>query len=207
MTAAHESGTRVLPPRERMVRGAAELIRRKGVSGTGMREIVTEAEAPRGSLQHYFPGGKEELVSDALLWAGDVAARRVRRCLSALQPRTPGVLLACIVDDWRRDLTSEQFLAGCPLAAAAADLAATSKQLRQVLRRAFDGWTEPLSEGLAELGVPPERAETLALVTIAALEGAIILARIRRDLTPFDALVAELGPVLDAAAPGTAPAV
>jgi len=183
-----------------MVRSAAQLIRRKGVSGTGMREIVTDADAARGSLQHYFPGGKEELVSDALLWAGDVAARRIRRCLSELKPRTPGALLASVVDGWRRDLTNEQFSAGCPLVAAAADTAATSEQLRQVLRRAFDGWLEPLSESLVELGVPPERSENLAVVIIAALEGAIVLARIRRDLTPFDALVLELGPLLDAVA-------
>ena len=205
VTGAYESGARVIPPRERMVRGAAQLIRRKGVTGTGMREIVTEADAPRGSLQHYFPGGKEELVSDALLWAGGVAARRIRRCLGELHPRTPSALLTCILDDWRRDLATEQFSAGCPLAAAAADTAATSKPLRQVLRRAFDGWLEPLSESLAELGVPPERAENLAIVTIAALEGAIILARIRHDLTPFDALAAELGPLLDATAHSAAP--
>jgi transcriptional regulator LmrA/YxaF-like protein len=84
------------------------------------------------------------------------------------------------------------------LVAAAADTAAISEQLRQVLRRAFDGWLEPLSESPAELGVPPERSGNLATVVIAALEGAIILARIRRDLTLFDALVLELGPLLDA---------
>jgi AcrR family transcriptional regulator len=183
-----------------MVRSAAQLIRRKGVSGTGMREIVTRADAPRGSLQHYFAGGKEELVSDALLWMGDVAARRIQRCLSELEARIPSALLASIVDTWRRDLTSEHFSAGCPLVAAAADTATTSKQLRQVLRRAFDGWLEPLSQSLVELGVPHERSDNLAVVVIAALEGAIILARIRRDVTPFDALVLELGPLLDAAA-------
>jgi AcrR family transcriptional regulator len=188
-----------------MVRSAAQLIRRKGVSGTGMREIVVEADAPRGSLQHYFPGGKEELVSDALLWMGDVAARRMKRSLSELKSRTPSALLASIVDAWRRDLTNEQFSAGCPLVAAAADTAATSKQLRQVLRRAFDGWLEPLSESLVDLGVPLERSDNLAIVIIAALEGAIILARIRRDLTPFDALVLELGPLLDAVARPAAP--
>ena len=165
-----------------------------------MREIVTEADAPRGSLQHYFPGGKEELVSDALLWMGDVAARRVQRCLRELKSRTPSALLAAIVDTWRHDLASEHFSAGCPLAAAAVDTAATSEQLRQVLRRAFDGWLEPLAASLADLGVPAERSGNLAVVIIAALEGAIILARIRRDLTPFDALVLELGPLLDAVA-------
>jgi AcrR family transcriptional regulator len=208
VTTAKAPQARSLPPRERMVRSAAQLIRRKGVSGTGMREIVTEADAPRGSLQHYFPGGKEEIISDALLWSGDVAARRIHRYLGELTSRTPSALLACIVDTWRRELTQEQFSAGCPLVAAAADTAATSEQLRQVLRRAFDGWLEPLSKSLVELGIPLDRADNLAIVVIAALEGAIILARVRRDLTPFDALIRELGPLLDAvarpAAPGTA---
>ena len=198
MTEAGASEGQVLAPRERMVRSAAQLIRRKGVSGTGMREIVIEADAPRGSLQHYFPGGKEELVSDALLWMGDVAARRIQRCLDGLQVRTPGALLASILDVWRRDLVREEFSAGCPLVAAAADTATTSTQLRQVLQRSFDGWIEPLSASLEQLGVPSDRSGNLAIVVIAALEGAIILARIRQDLTPFDAVVQELGPLLDA---------
>jgi AcrR family transcriptional regulator len=197
MTGTARSGEH--SPRERMVRSAAQLIRRKGVAGTGMREIVSGADAPRGSLQHYFPGGKEELVSDALLWMGTVAARRVQRSFSEVDPRTPSALLTSIVEGWRSDLTNEGFSAGCPLVAAAADTAATSAHLRGVLCQAFDGWLTPLSEGLVDLGVPPERSDGLAIVIVSALEGAIILARVRRDLTPFDALVSELGPLLDAA--------
>jgi AcrR family transcriptional regulator len=207
MTTAKAPRARALPPRERMVRSAAQLIRRQGVSGTGVREIVTEADAPRGSLQHYFPGGKEEIVSDALLWSGDVAARRVHRGLEQLTSRTPSALLASVVDAWRRELTKEHFSAGCPLVAAAADTAATSDPVRKVLRRAFDGWLEPLSKGLVELGVPVERSDDLATLVIAALEGAIVLSRVRRDVTAFDVLIRELGPVLDGAArpavPGT----
>jgi AcrR family transcriptional regulator len=187
-----------LPPRERMVRSAAQLIRRKGVSGTGMREIVADAKAPRGSLQHYFPRGKEELVSDALIWTSDLSSRRIRRCIRTLESRSPSALMASIVETWQRDLITEDFSAGCPLVAAAADIAGTSDQLRQVLRSAFDDWIEPLSEGLVELGVPSERSNNLALLIISALEGAIILARVRRDNSPFHALV-ELGPLLDAA--------
>src|SRR5579859_1137613 len=124
MTAGGDARAPTLPPRERMVRSAAQLIRRKGVSGTGLREIVVEADAPRGSLQHYFPGGKEELVSDALLWAGDVAARRIQRSLGELKSTAPSALLASIVDAWRRDLTKKEFSVGCPLVAAVADTAA-----------------------------------------------------------------------------------
>jgi AcrR family transcriptional regulator len=193
-----KSQGRQLPPRERMVRSAAQLIRRRGVSGTGMREIVVEADAPRGSLQHYFPNGKEGLVAEALRWMGDVAARRVRRHVEHLDPPRPSALLAAIVEDWRVDLTAEEFTAGCPLVAAAADVAATSDELREVLRRAFDGWQEPLAAALGSLGVPPERSDPLAVLVVAALEGAIVLARIRRSLAPLDDVAAELGPLLDA---------
>jgi hypothetical protein len=73
-----------------------------------------------------------------------------------------------------------------------------------VLRRAFDGWQDPLAAALVELGVLDDRAEGLAMLVISALEGAIVMARVRGDLAPLDALVAELGPSLDATA-ATAP--
>ena len=191
---------RVLTPRQRMVRSAAQLIRRQGVSATGVREIVLDADAPRGSLQHYFPGGKEQLVTEAVQWMGGLAASRVRRHLQELEAPVPSALLAAVVDDWRLDLTREEFTAGCPLVAAAADSAASRPEMRDVLRQVFDGWLEPLGAALVDLGVPAERAPGLAIVVISALEGAIILCRLRRDLVPLDALVAELGPLLDGAA-------
>jgi AcrR family transcriptional regulator len=185
-----------------MVRSAAQLIRRKGVAGTGMREIVSEAAAPRGSLQHYFPAGKEGLVEEALTWMGGVAARRVRRQVARLEgaeDRAPSRLLAGLLDDWRRDLEMESFSAGCPLVAAAADVSATSDRLRRVTSTAFDSWQAALEEALLSLGVDPLKAPALALVVISSLEGAIVLARVRRDMVPFDALLAEVGPLLDAA--------
>jgi hypothetical protein len=157
-------------------------------------------------LQHYFPDGKQQLVSDALGWMGEVASRRVRRHLRDLDCQRPSDLLAAMVGDWRRDLEAEGYSGGCPLVAAAADIAATNDDLRRVIRDAFEGWAEPLAEALAELGVPAERSPRLAVLVICALEGAIILARIDRDPGPLDALDAELGPLLDAIAAGSEPA-
>src|SRR4029079_10602212 len=56
--------------RERIVRSAAALIRERGVHGVGLRQIVAHADGPRGSLQRYFPGGKAQLVTEALHLAG-----------------------------------------------------------------------------------------------------------------------------------------
>ena len=186
-------------PRERIVRSAAELIRAQGVSGTGMRAVVSHASAPRGSLQSYFPGGKDQLVTEALLWSGATAGRRVERVLDSLDPATPAGLFAGIVHRWREQFIAHGFEAGCPLVAAAADVAATSEQLRQVVGQAFDGWQVPLEAALTRTGVPKDRASHLAVLMISSLEGAIVLARIRREVTPLDIVVDELAPLLDAA--------
>jgi AcrR family transcriptional regulator len=186
-----------------MVRSAAQLIRRKGVSGTGMREIVSSAGSPRGSLQHYFPGGKDELVGEALMWMGGVACRRVGRALGRSEAGKPSALLTGLLDDWRRDLVRENYEAGCPLLATAADAEATSEGIRRVVRRAFDGWQTQLESALVELGIPRSRGPALASLVISSLEGAIALSRIRRDVSPLNAVSEELGPVLDAAVANT----
>jgi AcrR family transcriptional regulator len=185
-----------------MVRSAAQLIRRQGVSATGMREIVSGADAPRGSLQHYFPQGKSQIVSEALVMMGGVASRRVRRAMERIEIRKPSVLLDALVDEWRHDLVAEDYTGGCPLVAAAADAASSNERLRVAIGAAFETWQAPLVEGLITLGVPAARAPGLSLLVLSALEGAIVLARVRRDLAPLDALVDELGPLLDAAVPG-----
>jgi AcrR family transcriptional regulator len=153
VTAARASQARELLSCEGRVWSAAQLIRRKGRSGAGTREIVAEAGAPRGSLQHYFSGGKEDLSPMRCRGWGDVSARCVRRFLKKLQSRTSVRWLRRSWNVERRCHECE-IPAGCPLVAAAADTAETSQQMRQALGRAFDGWLEPFAESLVELGVP-----------------------------------------------------
>jgi AcrR family transcriptional regulator len=186
-------------PRERMVLSAAQLVRVHGVGATGMRDVVARAEAPRGSLQHYFPGGKDQLIAEAVAWAGDHAARRVARIAGKLEDPTPGTLFAAMVAQWRTEFTESGFAAGCPLVATVADTAATSDSLRAAVGKAFDGWQRPVAETLERLGVPPVRSGSLAVLMISALEGAIVLARAHRDVAPLDTVAEELRPLLDGA--------
>jgi AcrR family transcriptional regulator len=164
-----------------------------------MREIVELAKAPRGSLQHYFPGEKQQLVTEALVYSGDIATRRVMRFAEQLPDPTPGSVFAALVGEWRELYRTNGFTEGCPLAAAVVDTAATSPALREAVHRALLGWQESLRQVLAQLGVPEARANSLAMVTISALEGALILARAHHDLEPLDAVIAELCPLLDSA--------
>ena len=184
-------------PRDRMVFSAAQLLRTQGLSGTGMREVVAHAEAPRGSLQHYFPGGKEQLFGEAVDWAGRYAARRVARALDSLAQPSPSALFAAIVEQWRTEFVEIGFAGGCPLVATVSDSA--PDPLRERANDAFLEWRKPIVAALELMGVPSARAVSLAVLMISALEGAVVLARAQRDVSALDTVVAELSPLLDAA--------
>ncbi|MFE0888034.1 TetR/AcrR family transcriptional regulator [Streptomyces rochei] len=187
-------------PRERMVFSAAQLIRRDGVEATGMRDVAAHAGAPRGSLQHYFPGGKEQLVAEALRWAGRYAADRVARFLAAMERPTPSGLFAAMVGQWTDEYRTSGFAGGCPVAAATVDRAQSSETAREAAADAFAAWTRPVVDALTGMGVPAARSEPLATLMISALEGAIVIARAERDVRALTTVVRELGPLLDAAA-------
>ncbi|KOV92135.1 MULTISPECIES: TetR/AcrR family transcriptional regulator [unclassified Streptomyces] len=186
-------------PRERMVFSAAQLMRRGGVAATGMREVAAHADAPRGSLQHYFPGGKEQLVNEAVEWAGRYAGKRVARFLADLEHPSPSGLFAAMAAQWTDEYTAAGFAAGCPVAAATVDCAAAGGTTRQAAATAFATWRSPVAAALTDLGVPADRADSLATVMISTLEGAILMARAEQDVRPLTTAVTELGPLLDAA--------
>lgn len=181
-------------PRERMVRSAAVLIRERGLAHTGMREIAEAAGAPRGSLQHYFPGGKDQVVSEAIDWiAAQVTkpfAEPARGGASA-SPATPRQVVTDMFARWRRVLETTDYLAGCALVSTISD-AVDNDQLRAKAAEAFAAWRSALAGALRRGGVPKARAERLAATAIAAMEGAMVLARAERSLAPYDAVAKEM---------------
>jgi AcrR family transcriptional regulator len=186
-------------PRERMVFSAAQLIRRDGVSSAGMRNVAVHARAPRGSLQHYFPGGKEQLVNEAVGWAGRYASDRVARFVAALPEPTPSGLFAEMVRQWTDEYETAGFAGGCPVAAATVDCAESTVSTRKAASAAFTTWTESVARALADMGVPEERTGAVATLMIGALEGAILIARAERNVRALTTVSRELGPLLDAA--------
>jgi AcrR family transcriptional regulator len=185
------------PPRERIVFSAAQLIRRRGVSGTGLREVVEHAHAPRGSLQHYFPGGKAQLVNEAVGWASDYASRRVARFTSGLTLPSPSRLFSAMAQQWIDELTTTDFAAGCPLAAATTDCAGSVESTRAAIDAGFTAWRHAIEAALADMGLPKTRCAALATLMLSALEGAILIARAEHDVRALVTVARELAPLLD----------
>ena len=192
-------------PRQRMVYAAAQQMRRQGVARTGLRAVVAEADAPWGSLQHYFPGGKDQLIAEALEWAGRYAAAGVTSylttTLTTTSAPTPAGLFEHLVRPWQEELVRRDFARGCPAAAAVSDSAADHEGIRTWARDALAAWRAPITQALEQMGVEASRAQDLSALMLAALEGAIILARAERSLDPFERVLRALRPALTLEAP------
>jgi AcrR family transcriptional regulator len=200
MTTVMDTTTKTPTARERMVASARELIRERGVHGVGMRDVVAHAGAPRGSLQHYFPGGKDQLVSEALTQA-DSASRRTLRAARA-EGADPVATVRAILGAWRNLLLDEDFSRGCPFAATTIDTSAANPTLRAVVSDYAGAWHDDLAAVLGNAGLPAPRAASLATLVQASLQGSLILARGHRSTIPLDEVEAELTALLTAVLPG-----
>jgi len=171
------------PARARMVQSAATLIRERGIHGTGLREVAAHADGPRGSLGRFFPGGKTQLVIEAIDVAlvdlfGDLEQKLGE---AETLPQAIGVIAA----PWRRLLVEHDFALGCPLAATICD-AADNDTLRSHVSDRFAWWRALVTDAYARFGATPAEADAHATALMAALEGALILARAQRTIEPLD---------------------
>ena len=91
------------------------------------------------------------------------------------------------------------FNAGCPVAAVALDVPAEGDRLRTACDWALTGWVTMVAERLRGEGRSPEEAEALAITSLAALEGALVLCRARRSAEPLQAVAGQLRRLLAAA--------
>ncbi|MEN3318989.1 MAG: hypothetical protein V7643_2390 [Mycobacterium sp.] len=167
--------------RNRMIESAALLFREHGYSGTGFRDVIEHSGAPRGSIYHHFPGGKEQLAADTVAWAAAVIERRIER---AAENGDPVVALGMFVDAWREVLEHSNFRAGCPIVAVAAEAHAGSTATAAAAA-AFARWQDLITRALLDAGVGRTDARRLATLVVAAVEGAILLCRARRDIRPL----------------------
>ncbi|WP_326789522.1 TetR/AcrR family transcriptional regulator [Streptomyces sp. NBC_00151] len=178
------------PSRERIVAGAADMISRRGLSATSIREMAKHAEAPLGSTYHYFPEGKQQLAAEAVRFTGEWVARRLRK---ELEPG-PAAGLRAFLDLWRRIVVESDFHAGCPVLAVAIEEPPTDEVPPALVAAAevFEQWESLLAASLREHGAGAEQAAQLATLIVAAVEGTVAMCRAKRSTQPLDQAAEQL---------------
>jgi TetR/AcrR family transcriptional repressor of lmrAB and yxaGH operons len=169
--------------RQRLVRAAEQLFRTQGYAATGLKELTQAAEAPWGSLYHFFPAGKEQLGAAALGFAAGVYADGWRAAFA--RHADPAVAVERVFLNEIKVLTGSDYRDGCPIASVTLDSGSASEPLRAACAQAFDAWLAAIIEGLSAAGAPAHAAADLAGFILSALEGAIVLSRAAKDPAPL----------------------
>lgn len=172
--------------RDLMIDGARMLLAEKGLQETSFSEVLARTGAPRGSIYHHFPDGKDQLVGLAVERAGESAL--------AVMEGTAGRPAVEVVDTflglWRILLERGGFRIGC--AVLAVTVATDDSALLDRTAGVFRAWREQFARLLEQGGMDADRAPVFATTLIAATEGAVAMARAERSLEPFDVVADDL---------------
>jgi AcrR family transcriptional regulator len=174
------------PPRHRgaIVRAAATLFRRNGYAATGINEIAEVSGAPKGSLYHYFPKGKDEIAEAAVRFAGKGVVATLEKLEREHQSAASMMRAYCrLLAGW---MAKSGFRDGCPIATTLLESAPQSSEMAAVGREAFAGWCGVIARALARDGFGKVEARRLATLAVSSIEGALILARVEGSAAPIE---------------------
>ena len=178
--------------RESILTAAAELMRRKGYGGVGMKDVVAASCAPIGSLYHHFPGGKAQIAREALINAGTAYGLLIP---TLVDPHDDlGEAITSVFAQAATDMAETGFANMCPVASVAAEVADTIEELRDATAAIFTGWLDGGTAYFVARGLSHDEARDLTVALVGALEGAFVLARTLRDTEPLLAAGRVLAP-------------
>jgi len=174
--------------RLRIVAAAAELMFANGVAETTLEDIRSAAGVSGSQVYHYFED-KQALVRAVIDYQADAVLDAQSDQLDRLDT-VPGLRA------WRDFIVDHQrrlgCRGGCPIGALGAEVAETDDTARQAAARALRRWEGRIRDGLQIMharGDLPAATdpEQLALATLAALQGGLLMAQLERDTRPLEA--------------------
>jgi AcrR family transcriptional regulator len=164
-----------------MLISAAEVLRERGAAGVTIDEVLARSGAPRGSVYYHFPEGRNQILTEALQYAGEL----LTEVIAEASNRGGLYLVRQFVEFWEDLLVESDFTAGCPVVAAAIGAADDEPQLTSVAGSIFRRWRDALTGAFVSDGFDEPCAASLAITCIASLEGAVVLCRSTRSVDPL----------------------
>jgi len=143
-------------------------------------EVLARSGAPRGSVYYHFPEGRNQILAEALRYSGE----SITEMIDDASGWGAKALLREFIEFWERLLAEGDFTAGCPVVAAAIgcnDEPTLSADAGAILGR----WCTALTRAFVNDGFDDDDAASLAVTSIAALEGAVVLSRSTRSTDPL----------------------
>jgi TetR/AcrR family transcriptional repressor of lmrAB and yxaGH operons len=144
--------------------------------------VVADSGAPRGSLYFHFPGGKDELVGAAISQAGEAIDALIR----GVDADDATDLVTILLTVLGQRLEQSSWSRGCPVDTVALETSASNDAIQKICSTAYASWHGSLRDKLRADG--RDNADDVATLLLAALEGALLLARAHRSIDPLTAV-------------------
>lgn len=170
-------------PREKIIQTACNLLEQQGYHASGLNEIIQASGAPKGSLYHYFPGGKTEIAVEAVGRAAETTARIVEEHLAAYADPAEGV--RTLLEEIARRVEESGYAAGGPLMLVALETVNSSEPINRACRQAYRHIQFVFSRRLMAAGMNEAAADSLALLIVSTIEGATLLSRTLHSPQPL----------------------
>jgi TetR/AcrR family transcriptional repressor of lmrAB and yxaGH operons len=167
--------------RDKMVRSAASLIGQRGMNATSFSDVLDDSGAPRGSIYHHFPDGKRQLSECAMR----LTSEQILSHLRANTESSPSGVVRHFVSLFHEVVAASGGACGCAIAGVTIDATENDDDLLLVAREAFRAWEELLAAQLRDVGVAKEKAHGVAVISVASIEGALILCRAEGNDVPL----------------------
>lgn len=180
--------------RDDIIRATCTLLEVQGYHATGLNQILKASNTPKGSLYYHFPGGKEELAAEAIAQVGQVVLKNIAANLARLDD--PADSIQGFIEYIAYNVALTDFQAGGPITTVALEAASTSERLRTTCQQIYNHWQDAFATKLKASGFEDARAERIAALIIAAIEGGVILCRTSRSRTPLDEVAQEIGTLI-----------
>ncbi|MFN7120379.1 MAG: TetR/AcrR family transcriptional regulator [Saprospiraceae bacterium] len=185
--------------RQLIIEESAVLFNQKGYAGTSMNDITLATRLSKGGVYAHFKS-KEEIALAAFDFAVQKVTQRVRECTQAVQH--PLEKLRAVVRFYRENIFTPPVEGGCPIQNTSVEADDSNPALRERVQAAMDVWKQGIiyilhkgkDKNLIREDADPE---VFALQFIGTLEGAILLARLYRDVKYFDTLAVQLLQMID----------
>jgi AcrR family transcriptional regulator len=169
--------------KQRLLRAGEQLFGTQGYAGTGLKQLSRAADAPWGSLYHFFPDGKEQLGTEIVAYAGELYRAGLQAGLERYDD--PAEAIERVFVGEAKILEASDYRNGCPIASVTLDVASTNENLRVACASAFRGWLETIALAVSSAGASADDATALASFVLSCLEGAIVLSRAAKSPAPL----------------------
>jgi TetR/AcrR family transcriptional regulator, lmrAB and yxaGH operons repressor len=162
--------------RSRILQAAYRLLRKRGYHASGLTDILELAQAPKGSMYHHFPGGKEELgVAVVEIIIHDLLAifSAPKQSSTAMVLKVAGKELLAVAERTQFEI--------CAMFSSFVAEAQSSPKLAQAVSQAYTRMLTAFEARLINDGLSQREAADLAKIVVALIEGGSMLAQAQRD--------------------------